>query len=74
MEVWLHAFLTWAVDGAEWSASRRPLYPQGKSPWYVFDRRLDGLQRWSERSGEEKESLYCACRGIEHRSSSLYWL
>jgi hypothetical protein len=34
----------------------RPLYPQGKSPWYLLDRRLDGPQSRSGRGGEEKNS------------------
>jgi hypothetical protein len=38
-------------------ASRlRPLYPQGKSPWYTSDRRLGGPQSRSGRGGEEKSS------------------
>jgi hypothetical protein len=32
------------------------LYPQGKSPSYVLDRRLVGLQSWSGCSGEEINS------------------
>jgi hypothetical protein len=44
-------------DGGEWSASRpRPLYLQGKSPWYSLDRRLGGPQSRSGRGGEEKNS------------------
>jgi hypothetical protein len=31
------------------------LYPQGKSPWYTLDRRLDGPQSRSGRGGEEKD-------------------
>jgi hypothetical protein len=34
----------------------RPLYPQGKSPWYPLDRRLGGPQSQSGRGGEEKNS------------------
>jgi hypothetical protein len=34
----------------------RPLYPQGKSPWYQLDRRLGGPQSRSGRGGEEKNS------------------
>jgi hypothetical protein len=34
----------------------RPLYPQGKSPWYTLDRRLSGPQSRSGRGGEEKNS------------------
>jgi hypothetical protein len=32
----------------------RPLYPQGKSPWYPLDRRLAGPQSQSGQGGEEK--------------------
>jgi hypothetical protein len=35
------------------SFTPRPLYPQGKSPWYPLDRKLSGPQRHSGR-GEEK--------------------
>jgi hypothetical protein len=38
------------------SFMRRPLYPQGKSPWYPLDRRLGGPQRRYGRGGEEKNS------------------
>jgi len=34
----------------------RPLYPQGKSPWYPLDRRIGGPQSRSGRGGEEKNS------------------
>jgi hypothetical protein len=34
----------------------QPLYPQGKSPWYTLDRRLDGPQSQSGHGGEEKNS------------------
>jgi hypothetical protein len=34
----------------------RPLYPQGKSPWYPLDRRLGGPQSRYEHGGEEKNS------------------
>jgi hypothetical protein len=43
--------LRWVV-----SFTPRPLYPQGKSPWYPLDRRLDGSQSRSERGDEEKNS------------------
>jgi hypothetical protein len=46
--------------GTRWrwvvSFTHRPLYPQGKSRWYPFDRRLGGLQSPSGRGGEEKNS------------------
>jgi len=38
------------------SFTPRVLYPQGKSPWYPFDRRLGGHQSRSGRGGEEKNS------------------
>jgi hypothetical protein len=38
------------------SFTLRPLYPQGKSPWYPLDSRLDGPQSRSESGGEEKNS------------------
>jgi len=37
------------------SFTTRPLYPQGKSPWYPLDR-LGGLQSRSGCGGEEKNS------------------
>jgi hypothetical protein len=36
------------------SLTRRPLYRQGKSPWYPLDRRLGGPQSHSGRGGEER--------------------
>jgi hypothetical protein len=33
-----------------------PLYLEGKSPWYPFDRRLGGPQSRSGRGGEKKNS------------------
>jgi len=57
VEIQLHAFLTLVLDGGDWSASRlRPLYPQGKSPWYPLDRRLGGTRSRSGRGGEETNS------------------
>jgi hypothetical protein len=38
------------------SFTPRPLYPQGKSPWYPPDRRLGGPQRWFGHDSEEKNS------------------
>jgi hypothetical protein len=38
------------------SFTPRPLYPQGKNPWYPLDRRLGRPQSRSERGGEEKNS------------------
>jgi hypothetical protein len=38
------------------SYTPRPLYPQGKRPWYPLDRRQGGRQNRSGRGGEEKNS------------------
>jgi hypothetical protein len=38
------------------SFTPRPLYPQGKSPWYPLDRRMGGPQSRSGRGGDEKNS------------------
>jgi hypothetical protein len=35
------------------SFTPRPLYPQGKSPWYPLDRRLGGAQSRSGHGGED---------------------
>jgi hypothetical protein len=54
------------------SFTPRPLYFQGKSPWYPLDRRLDGPQSRSERDGEEKNSqplvclFYTKCMNLMH--------
>jgi hypothetical protein len=34
----------------------RPLYPQGKSLWYLLDGKVGGLQSRFGRGGEEKNS------------------
>jgi hypothetical protein len=38
------------------SLTPRPLYPQGKSPWYPLDRRLGKPQSQSGHGGEKKNS------------------
>jgi hypothetical protein len=57
VEVQLHSFFDL---GTRWrwvvSFTPRPLYPQGKSPWYPLDRGLGGPQSRSGRGGEEKNS------------------
>jgi hypothetical protein len=69
--------------GTRWrwvvSFTHRPLYLQGKIPWYPLDRRLGGPQSRSGRGGEEKNSQ--PPPGIEPynpdrpaRSSALYRL
>ena len=54
IELWLHAFLTLALDGGGVvSLTCRPLYPMRKRFRYPLNRRLCGPQSWSGRFGEE---------------------
>jgi hypothetical protein len=54
-EVQLHAFLTSALEGGEWSASRpSSLTPRERDRQYPLDRRLGGPQSRSGHGGEEK--------------------
>jgi hypothetical protein len=46
------------------SFTTRPLYSQGKSPWYTLDRRLGGPQSRSGHGGEEKNSQPADMEGI----------
>jgi hypothetical protein len=39
------------------SFTPRPLYPQGKSPWYPLERRLGGPQSRSGHDGGEEKNL-----------------
>jgi hypothetical protein len=56
-EVQLHAILTSAPDGGEWSASLLGRFtPREKDRRYPLDRRLGGPQSRSGRGGEEKNS------------------
>jgi len=41
-----------ALDGGEVRFMPQPLYPQGKSPWYPLDRRMEGPQSQSGHGGE----------------------
>jgi hypothetical protein len=61
--------------GTRWrwvvSFTPRPLYPQGKLPWYPLDRRLDEPQNRSGHGGEEKNSQPpTGNRTLEPKSSS----
>jgi hypothetical protein len=52
-DVEIHIFLTSALVGDEWSASRTCCFtPGGTSPWYPLDRRLGGPQRHFGQYGE----------------------
>jgi hypothetical protein len=54
VDVLIHIFLTSALVGGEWSASRPCRFTPGKSPRYPFYRRLGGPQSRSRRYGEVK--------------------
>jgi hypothetical protein len=63
VEVYFHSFFDL---GTRWRRvvrfTPRPLYPQGKTPWYPVDKRLGGPQIRSGRGGEEKNSQPVAQR------------
>jgi hypothetical protein len=62
-------FLTSALDRGELSASLPGRFtPEERIPPYPLDRRLGGLQSWSERRGGEKYILYLP--GLEPMASS----
>jgi hypothetical protein len=71
VELYLHTFLTSAVDGGEWSASRPGHFiPRGKNPRYPLDRMLGGSQSPSGRNGGREKIPSLPLPGIEPRSSS----
>jgi hypothetical protein len=65
--------------------THRPLYSQGKSPWYPLERKLAGPQNRAGRGGEEKNShvynftstlilkigLFSQFSWMDHRGSSV---
>jgi hypothetical protein len=59
MGTWIYrsmSFLTSALVGGEWSASRpEPRYPQGRRPRYPLDRRLGEPESRSRLCGEDDE-------------------
>jgi hypothetical protein len=64
--VQLYLFLTSALDGAEWSASRPlPLWAWGNSHGYRFNRRLVGPHSQSRLSSEEIRLNLASPPGIE---------
>jgi hypothetical protein len=71
MEVYLHVFLTSALDGSEWSASRPdPFTPGVRAPGrYPLHRMLGGPYSRPGPCGEENTSLLLPA--IEPRSSKL---
>jgi hypothetical protein len=56
---WRHSpthSLTSTLDGLGGKLHAPAALPQGKSPWYPLDRKMDGPQSRSGRGGEEKNS------------------
>jgi hypothetical protein len=47
VEVYVHSFLTSALDGGQWLTSRLGLFPLGKEPRYQLNSKLDGPQSQS---------------------------
>jgi hypothetical protein len=73
VDAYIHIFLTSALVGGEWSASRPGRFtPRGKSPRYPLDRKLDGPQSRSGRHGEVKILDPTGTRTPTPRSASRY--
>jgi hypothetical protein len=71
VDVQIHIFLTSALIGGKWSASRIGRFtPRGNSPRYPLDRRLGGPQSRSGRRGEEKILDATGTRTLTPRLSS----
>jgi len=69
VEVQLYEFLTSALDGDEWSASRFGRFtPRTRASGIHW--RLGGTHSQSGRSGEEKKITSLSLPGTEPRSSS----
>jgi hypothetical protein len=57
-------FMTSALDGGEWSASRPDCCTPGESLWCPLDRRLNGPQSRSEHHKEEKNFASAGNRSL----------
>jgi hypothetical protein len=55
------------------SFTPQPLYPQGKSSWYLLDRRLGGPQSRSGRGGEEKNSQRFIIIKVKIKGKNMGW-
>jgi len=66
--IYLHAFLTLALDRDEWSSHVPATLPLGKEHQYPLDRKLGGPWSQSGCSGKDKISL--PLPGIEPQLSS----
>jgi hypothetical protein len=59
VDVYIYVFLTSALVGGEWSASRPGCFtPRRKSPQYPLNKRLSGPQSWSGTWRTESSWLY----------------
>jgi hypothetical protein len=60
VEVLLHAFLTWVIDGGEWSVRLRSLYPGEKNLLSIFWESAGSPEPvWMQRG---KRKNHCPCR------------
>jgi hypothetical protein len=62
VELKLHTFLISALEEDVFTYSRPAAFCFGKSVWYVFDQRVDGLQSPPGSGDEEKN--YFNCRNL----------
>jgi hypothetical protein len=60
IEVYLHAFLTSAMDRDEWSGSHPDRFTRGKSPWHPVDRRVRMSHRRSCSCQESMVWVVCS--------------
>jgi hypothetical protein len=51
----------------------QPLYAQGKSFWYPWNKKLSGPQNWSGYSGEEKNSQAVINKELTKESKKTSW-
>jgi hypothetical protein len=62
--------------GTRWrwvvSFTPRPLYTQGKSPWYLLDRRLGGPQSRSDDNNNNNNNKVSKCRRISFHWTQAY--
>jgi len=57
VEVQIHSFVTWALDGNEWSTIILIRFTAGKAQSYPFSKRLGGPQSLSRRFGAKETSF-----------------
>ena len=57
VDIYLHSFLTWALDGSEWLVFALVTLVPRKGIWLPPNRRLDGLQNRSGHFAEDRRLL-----------------